>query len=94
MLLRTKILFPSGWMKVCIFNAINEIDMSALEALEAINYRLKDQGITLNFSEVKGPVMDALQTSDFLEHLSGRIFLSHHQAVKALKCDEIEPYII
>ena len=79
---------------ILLCNAINEIDMSALEALEAINYRLKDQGITLNFSEVKGPVMDALKSSDFLEHLSGRIFLSHHQAVKALKCDEIEPYII
>ena len=79
---------------ILLCNAINEIDMSALEALEAINYRLKDQGITLNFSEVKGPVMDALKTSDFLEHLSGKIFLSHHQAVKALKCDDIEPYII
>jgi len=79
---------------ILLCNAINEIDMSALEALEAINYRLKDQGITLNFSEVKGPVMDALKSSDFLEHLSGRIFLSHHLAVKALKCDEIEPYII
>ncbi len=74
--------------------AINEIDMSAMEALEAIDHRLKDQGITLNFSEVKGPVMDALKASDFLAHLSGRIFLSHHQAVKALKCDDIEPYII
>ena len=73
---------------------INEIDMSALEALEAINHRLRDLGLTLNLSEVKGPVMDALKTSDFIEHLSGKIFLSHHQAVKSLKCDEIEPYII
>ena len=79
---------------ILLCTAINEIDMSALEALEAINHRLKDQGITLNFSEVKGPVMDALKSCDFLEHLSGRIFLSHHQAVKALKRDEIEPYII
>lgn len=79
---------------ILLCTAINEIDMSALEALEAINYRLKDQGLTLNFSEVKGPVMDALKASDFLKHLSGGIFLSHHQAVKALKCDDIEPYII
>jgi SulP family sulfate permease len=79
---------------IILCNAINEIDMSALQALEAINHRFKDLGITLNFSEVKGPVMDALKSSDFLEHLSGRIFLSHHQAVKALKCEEIEPYII
>lgn len=74
--------------------AVNEIDMSALEALEAINHRLREQGLTLNLSEVKGPVMDALQKSDFLQHLSGKVYLTHHQAVKHLKIEEIEPYII
>ena len=74
--------------------AVNEIDMSALEALEAIDHRLREQGITLHLSEVKGPVMDALQAVNFLPQLSGEVFLSHHQAVKALKTDEIEPYII
>jgi SulP family sulfate permease len=74
--------------------AINEIDMSALEALESINHRLQEQHITLNFSEVKGPVMDALQKTDFLQHLSGEIFLTHHRAVQKLKRDVIEPYII
>ena len=74
--------------------AVNEIDMSALEALEAINHRLGEQGLTLNLSEIKGPVMDALEKSDFLQHLSGRVFLTHHQAVKSLKLDEVEPYII
>lgn len=73
--------------------AVNEIDMSALEALEAVDHRLRELGMTLNLSEVKGPVMDALQKTDFLEHLSGRVFLTHHQAVQALKPDEIEPYI-
>lgn len=74
--------------------AVNEIDLSALEALEAINHRLQEQGLSLNLSEVKGPVMDALQKSHFLQELSGQVFLTHHQAVKALKSDEIEPYII
>lgn len=74
--------------------AVNEIDMSALEALEAIDHRLREQGVSLNLSEVKGPVMDALQSVNFLPRLSGQVFLSHHQAVKALKSDEIEPYII
>jgi SulP family sulfate permease len=74
--------------------AVNEIDLSALEALEAINHRLQEQGITLNLSEVKGPVMDALKKSDFLEQLSGRVYLSHYQAVTDLKPDVIEPYII
>jgi SulP family sulfate permease len=74
--------------------AVNEIDMSALEALETINHRLHEQGMDLHLSEVKGPVMDALNKSDFLTHLSGKVFLTHHQAVKSLKHDEIEPYII
>ena len=74
--------------------AVNEIDMSALEALEAIDHSLREQGVSLNLSEVKGPVMDALQKVNFLSNLSGQVFLSHHQAVKALKTDEIEPYII
>jgi SulP family sulfate permease len=73
--------------------AVNEIDMSALEALEAIDHRLGELGLSLHLSEVKGPVMDALKRTDFIDHLSGRVFLTHHQAVGALKPDEIEPYI-
>jgi len=70
---------------VIMCTAVNEIDMSALEALEAINARLAEQGIQLHLSEVKGPVMDALRRSDFLDHLSGQVFLSQHQAIQALK---------
>jgi SulP family sulfate permease len=64
--------------------AINAIDASALESLETIVQRLKDAGVQLHLSEVKGPVMDRLERSDFLTHLSGRVFLTHHQAVTAL----------
>jgi MFS superfamily sulfate permease-like transporter len=46
--------------------AVNEIDMSALESLEAINERLKSLGVTFHLSEVKGPVMDRLRRGDFL----------------------------
>jgi SulP family sulfate permease len=65
--------------------AVNKIDLSALEVLEAIVERLREQGIRLHLSEVKGPVMDALERSDFLEHLSGQVFLTQHQACEALK---------
>ncbi|UTW14057.1 SulP family inorganic anion transporter [Marinobacterium rhizophilum] len=64
--------------------AVNHIDASALEALEAINARLQDAGIQLHLCEVKGPVMDALRNSDLLQHLSGRVFLSTFQAWQAL----------
>lgn len=65
-------------------SAINDIDASALDSLEAINERLRDAGLQLHLSEVKGPVMDKLQRSDFLQRLSGRVFLTHHQAVRSL----------
>lgn len=39
-------------------SAVNEIDLSALEPLELINVRLKELGIDLSLSEVRGPVMD------------------------------------
>jgi sulfate permease, SulP family len=64
--------------------AINAIDASALQSLETIVQRLKDAGVQLHLSEVKGPVMDRLERSEFLAHLSGRVFLTHHQAVTAL----------
>jgi sulfate permease, SulP family len=60
--------------------AINHIDASALESLEAINLRLKDAGVTLHLSEVKGPVMDRLRGTHFLHDLTGKVFLSQHDA--------------
>jgi SulP family sulfate permease len=65
-------------------SAINAIDASALESLEAIDARLRDAGIAFHLSEVKGPVMDRLQGTDFLRHLSGQIFLTQFQAVSSL----------
>ena len=65
-------------------NAINDIDASALESLEAIDRRLRDAGLRLHLSEVKGPVMDRLPRTDFLQHLSGKVYLSQFQAVMEL----------
>lgn len=64
--------------------AINSIDASALESLEAIAQRLRDAGIALHLSEVKGFVMDRLQSTDLVRHLTGEVFLTHYQAVAAL----------
>lgn len=64
--------------------AINAIDASALESLEATMERLRSSGIALHLSEVKGPVMDRLQGTGFMRQLTGRIFLSQYQAVREL----------
>ncbi len=64
--------------------AVNLIDASALDSLEAITYRLKEAGVKFHLSEIKGPVMDALKRSDFFEHFNGQIFLSQFEAVSSL----------
>ncbi len=69
---------------VLMMSAVNLIDASGLESLEAINRRLAEMGIRLHLSEVKGPVMDRLERTDFPQQLSGRIFLSQYDAWQAL----------
>ncbi len=72
---------------VLMFSAVNEVDFSALESLEAINARLGDMGVGLHLSEVKGPVMDRLKRSHFIDELHGRVFLSQYDAWRALLPD-------
>ena len=69
---------------VLMCSAVNAIDMSALESLETIQHRLADMGVRLHLSEVKGPVMDKLEHSHFLAHLSGAVHLSQHQAISEI----------
>ena len=72
-------------------SAVNEIDASGLESLEAINHRLGDAAIGLHLSEVKGPVMDRLKRTHFIEELNGKVFLSQDRAFAELSRDNGEP---
>jgi SulP family sulfate permease len=65
---------------ILMCSAINEVDYSALESLEAINTRLKNMGVGLHLSEVKGPVMDRLKRSHFIDDLNGNVFLCQYDA--------------
>lgn len=65
---------------ILMFSAVNEVDFSALESLEAINLRLTDMGVGLHLSEVKGPVMDRLRKSHLISDLNGNVFLSQYDA--------------
>ena len=69
---------------VLMFPAVNEVDSSALESLEAINTMLKASGVTLHLSEVKGPVMDRLRRSHFMQELTGGVFLTQYDAMAKL----------
>ena len=77
-------LHPSLKHLILMCSAVNAIDASALESVEAINHRLKDGAIKLHLSEVKGPVMDALKRSHFLHELTGKVWLSQNEAFEGL----------
>ncbi|MXO96583.1 sulfate permease [Erythrobacter aquimaris] len=76
---------------ILMCSAVNEIDASGLESLEAINHRLGDGGIGLHLSEVKGPVMDRLKRTHFLDELNGKVFLSQDRAFAEVSKDNGEP---
>ena len=69
---------------VLMCSGVNLIDASALDSLEAIVERLHTAGVQLHLSEVKGPVMDQLRRSDFLEKFGGQVFISQFQALQTL----------
>lgn len=69
---------------VLVCPSVSDIDSSGLESLEAINRRLKDGGILFHLAEVKGPVSDRLNRTDFLGHLTGRVFLNPYEAMLSL----------
>ena len=77
---------------ILMCSAVNAIDASGLESVEAINHRLADAGVKLHLSEVKGPVMDRLKRTHFLEELTGRVFLSQDKAFADLALDTGEEF--
>ncbi len=68
---------------VLMFSAVNEVDASALESLEMLLEKLHAAGVSLHLSEVKGPVMDRLQRTDFLKHVDG-VHLTQLDAMQVL----------
>ncbi|MGR8980260.1 MAG: SulP family inorganic anion transporter [Gammaproteobacteria bacterium] len=70
---------------VLIFTSVSDIDATALEVLESLTINLQKSQITLHLSEAKGPVLDKLKKSDFLQHLApGKVFFRTQDAVNEL----------
>ena len=67
-----------------VCSAINMVDVSGLEMLSRVNQNLARMHITLHLSEVKGPVMDQLEATEFLAALTGSVFFSTDQAMRDL----------
>ena len=70
---------------VLMCTAVNRIDASALSSLEEINKRLRSAKIRLHFSDMQSRVKERLFRSNFLNHLTGQIFLSQHEAMEELE---------
>lgn len=67
-----------------IMSAVNRIDSTALDMLEAFDQQLTSRGQELWLAEVKGPVADRLARSDLGQRLQARIVLSAHEAMQRL----------
>jgi SulP family sulfate permease len=68
-------------------SAVNRIDLSALTTLETVDNELRTMGVTLVLSAVKGPIHDSLLRAGFVARFGqDRIYLSTHEAMKALEC--------
>ncbi|MCV2403766.1 sulfate permease [Marinomonas sp. C2222] len=73
---------------ILMCTAVNMVDASALQSLEKIDSRLKDSGVKLHLTEVKGPVIDKLADSDLIKNLSGKVFITQHQAITELEGEQ------
>lgn len=67
-----------------IMSAVNRIDSTALMVLNDINRSLSHSNKRLHLAEVKGPVLDTLKHTDFFKALTGKCFLSGHDAYNEL----------
>jgi SulP family sulfate permease len=67
-----------------VCSAVNRVDISGLEMLSRINQTFAGMGIALHLSDVKGPVMDRLQSSEFMAELKGGLYFSADQAMREL----------
>ena len=63
-----------------IMSAVNQLDSTALAMLDELEKNLQAKNISLQFAEIKGPVLDRLLNTDLGQRMQERIFLSTHQA--------------
>ena len=66
-----------------ILSAVNQLDSTALTMLTDMQKDLAARNITLQFAEIKGPVLDRLRGTPLGEKMHDQIFLSTHEAFVA-----------
>jgi SulP family sulfate permease len=66
-----------------VLSAVNQLDSTALAMLSDMQKELAARHITLQFAEIKGPVLDRLHSTPLGETMRDQIFLSTHEAFVA-----------
>ena len=74
---------PGTRRVVLQMSPVNGIDYSGLEALRELHESLLRQGLRLDLSELKGPVLDRLRAAHWERWFRGQVHLSHHQGMTA-----------
>ncbi|MCS7035839.1 MAG: solute carrier family 26 protein [Saprospiraceae bacterium] len=77
-------------LRVLVINAesISNLDSSGAHAIEELLRRFRQQGVSVFFVSVKGPVRDAMARAGLIEKIGPEnFFLSNQQAVDA--CDQV-----
>ena len=77
--------YPEAHEIILIMSAVNHVDLTGQEMLISLNQELLNQNKHLSFSFIKGPVMDIIENTPVITHLSGQVYLSTMDAVNALK---------
>ncbi len=73
--------YPEMTDLILMCTGVSHIDASALSSLVEINRRLRALKIRLHLSSMQSVVRERLYRSDFLEKLSGNVYLSQHEAM-------------
>ena len=76
--------YPDTREVLLILSAVNHIDSTGLDMLSELTEGLKERDIGLHLAEVKGPVMDQLQHTDWIDRQIGRVFPSTDIAFNTL----------
>lgn len=79
--------YPAMTDLILMCPAVNKIDASALSSLHEINKRLMSANVRLHISELHSHVRERLHRSNFIDQLTGQIFLSQHEAMEALRSE-------
>ncbi|MEH6491818.1 SulP family inorganic anion transporter [Halopseudomonas sp.] len=76
--------YPDTREVLLILSAVNHIDSTGLDMLSELTEGLGERGIHLHLAEVKGPLMDHLEQTDWITRQVDQLFPSTHIAFNTL----------